>query len=83
MDTTAPQEDADEDWQLQQQVCPQMPPTKKGKSASGTPCAQPAKEDAQTLARKVPVNQGVDAITDTLIDDDDCGGEVTPGLSCS
>ena len=83
LDTTAPQKHSTEDWQLKQQACPQPPPPKKGKSASGTPCAQPSKEDAQPLARKTPVSQGIEAITDTFIDEDDCGGKVTPGLSCS
>ena len=83
MDTTVPSAEEGDSLQLQQQTCPLPPPAKKGKSAAGTPCAQPPKEDAHTFARKIPASQGLDALADTYIDPDDYGGEATPAPSCS
>ena len=67
----------------QQQTCPAPPPNKKGKSATGTPCAKPPKDDDDTRVRKVPATQSQDGLGDTYMDPEEQPGEATPAPSCS
>ena len=71
------------DKQAQAEAKP--PPSKKGKSAAGTPCSQAHAPEEQPLARKTPVAIALaDAppVPATLIDEYD-DGEATLGQLCS
>ena len=83
VDATVPAPEEVASLQLQQQTCPAPPPNKKGKSATGTPCAKAPKDDDDTRMRKVPATQSQDGLGDTYMDPEEQPGEVTPAPSCS